>query len=99
MAEFPAVRFREAGASPAELEQLAREYGRSDATAQSALAGFASQPTMALTDHLDVLRASGHFGEQTVDEAQADEPSSLDDEEAADEADAPDDEADVTLPE
>jgi hypothetical protein len=99
MPEFPAKRFREAGATRAEVAQLEAEFERSDATAQSGLASsFASQSQGVLREHVADLRAAGHFAQNVDEGVEPDEPSHLDDEDD-DETVAPEAEAHDTDPE
>lgn len=59
---FPSARFKLAGGTPAEIDQLEREFDLSDLGVQQGMAGhFESQSTGGLTDYLENLREIGHF--------------------------------------
>lgn len=78
MSDFPAARFREAGATADEIALLAREWDRSDVVVQSSMAGwFKSVATGDIGDYIETLREGGHFAEDEL--LDATEPDGADD--------------------
>lgn len=62
MSDFPAARFVEADATPAEVEQLRSEFVGSDLTIQRSLTdAWTERSTGGLRDLLAALRGEGHF--------------------------------------
>ena len=82
MPEFKADRWRQLDATDEEVAQLSDEFERSDVSAQTFLNAYLTATgDSELRDHLEDLRASGHFdkSEEKTDQADGGAPDESED--------------------